>query len=55
MKKALEAILAFIGMGLFSLFVVYALIYAWDFEAELQEQKNIDYMYERGVKWLKKI
>lgn len=49
MKKTLETILAFLGMGLFSLFVAYALIYAWDFEAELQERKNIDYMYERGL------
>ena len=49
MKKFIETILAFIGIGLFSLFIAYALVYAWDFEAELQEQKNIDYMYERGI------
>ncbi len=50
MKKALENVLAFLSIGLFSFFVVYALMYAWDFEAELQEKKNIDYMYERGVR-----
>lgn len=50
MKKTLETILAFLGMGLFSLFVAYALVYAWDFEVELQEQKEINYMYERGLK-----
>lgn len=50
MKKALETILAFLGLCLFSLFIAYALVYAWDFEAELQEQKNINYMYERGLK-----
>ncbi len=50
MKKTLETILAFLGMGLFCLFVAYALIHAWDFEAELQEKKNIEYMYERGVR-----
>lgn len=50
MRKTLETVLAFLGLCVFSFFVVYALVYAWDFEAELQEQKNIDYMYERGVK-----
>lgn len=50
MKEFLKNVLAFLGLCVFSLFVVYALVFAWDFEAELQEQKNIDYMYERGVK-----
>lgn len=40
MKKALETILAFLGIGLFSLFIAYALVYAWDFEADLQEVKD---------------
>lgn len=50
MKKALESILAFLGLCLFSLFVAYALIHALDFEADLQEKKKIEYMYERGLK-----
>lgn len=54
MKKFMENVLAFLSIGLFSLFVVYALVYAlmyaWDFEAELQEQKEIEYMRERGLK-----
>lgn len=50
MKKTLETILVFLAMGLFSLFITYALIHAWDFEAELQEQKEIKYMQERGLK-----
>lgn len=50
MKKFLENVLAFLGLCVFSFFVVYALVFAWDFEAELQEQKNIEYMNERGVR-----
>lgn len=50
MKKFLKNVLAFLGLCVFSFFVVYALVYAWDFEADLQEQKNIDYMYERGIR-----
>lgn len=50
MKKFLETVLALLGLCLFSFFVAYALVYAWDFEAELQEQKEINYMYERGLK-----
>lgn len=50
MKKTLETILGFLGLCLFSLFIAYSLIHALDAEAELQEQKNIDYMYERGLK-----
>lgn len=50
MKKTLETILAFLGLCLFCLFVAYALIHALDFEAELQEQKNIEYMQERGLR-----
>lgn len=51
MKKFLENALAFLGLCIFSFFVVYALIHALDFEAELQEQKEIEYMQERGLKW----
>lgn len=50
MRKFIETILAFIGIGLFSFFIAYALIYAWDFEADLQEQKEISYLYERGAR-----
>ncbi len=49
MKKFIENILAFIGLCLFSFFIAYALIYAWDREAEMQEQKEIEYMRERGL------
>lgn len=48
MKKFLENVLAFLGLCVFGFFVAYALVFAWDFEADLQEQKEIEYMYERG-------
>ncbi len=47
MKKDLGAVLLMTTM-IFS--IMYLLVYAWDFEADLQEKKNIEYMYERGVK-----
>lgn len=50
MKEFLKNVLAFLGLCLFSFFVAYALVFAWDFEADLQEQKNIEYMNERGVR-----
>lgn len=29
--------------------IMYMLMYAWDREAEMQEQKEIEYMRERGL------
>lgn len=47
MKKFLENILAFLGLCLFGFFIAYALVYAWDFESDLQEKKELEYLYER--------
>lgn len=50
MKKFLKDIGAVLLMAALIFSIMHMLMYAWDLEADIQEQKEIEYMYERGVR-----